>query len=90
MCVSKNKEIHAQVTEFRSGNKMQTSGRTDIRGNANTPPLCWAGDKNEWSLGTCTTGTMQYFEYCVYRISGFEVITVSWFQFDEKILRWPP
>ena len=44
--VSKIKEIHAQVTEFCSGNKMRTSGRgtdrrpdgrTDIRGDANTP-----------------------------------------------------
>ena len=32
MCVSKMKEIHARVTEFCSGNEMQTSGRgTDGR-----------------------------------------------------------
>ena len=42
MCVSKIKEIQARVTEFCSRNEMRTSGRrtdgrTDIRGNANTP-----------------------------------------------------
>ena len=44
MCVSKIKEIHAWVTEFCSGNEMQTSGR----GTYFYPPPneVGAGDKN--------------------------------------------